>query len=508
MWEYHNKQMLNLRKTYKRISKQTQIRLQEIFKVLNLDYENLFEIANEKIKDFINVKIEEWREKGILKGYFGVLANNIYRRSRIKNSEILELLIYGTYVEEQNKLEEYEKQIIYNDLNYYFIKGQEEVNNYFLDNEKKEILTLTDIMFLSLLALNDSSGYNFNTYKQTIVKNNSDKIYRQAIVNITQQKELDINDIEFQSIINRQIDNKIKIKENKVYGAIDYKLIELNNKAKIEGMLQLDKKAKVRFISDMCENVTPMCKNMDGMIFSVNDYNEFVRYVGSSLKDIRIQKIKVKGIVQGVNLPPINSFFHWCHSTIEYVSIKNIYKDNNVDISMDSSEYGNMNVLTSSIVKICDELYAISKENGYENIVLIDDKTQVQKGKSSTSKSINQVEYSIEQQNLMQISKDRSLIVVHNHPSNNTFSLADIFEMVENRKVNGIIVVTDEFYYFLNANQKELDLCKKNITYFKKWFYNAIEKNLSNNLTNEMFNEFYKKTFEVLGWNYGRKRKS
>ena len=63
---------------------------------------------------------------------------------------------------------------------------------------------------------------------------------------------------------------------------------------------------------------------MDGMIFSINDYNEFTRYVGLSIKDIRQEKIKVWGLVQGANLPPITSFFHWCHSTIQYVNISTL----------------------------------------------------------------------------------------------------------------------------------------------------------------------------------------
>lgn len=330
MWQHHDENLIKLKKIYSKISKQTKNRLQEIFKVLNLNYDNIYNIADKKTKSMIDVKIVEWKDKKLLKGYFGALASNIYNRTRVKNSEILELLIYSAYIEEQNKLDEYENQIIYDDMNYYYTKGQEEVNKSLPKNKRKEILTLTDILFLSLLAMNDSSGYNFNTYSQIVIKNNTDKLYRQAIININQQKELDINDVEFQNIIDRQVDNKIKINGDKIYGSIDHKLIELNNKAKIEGIKLLDKNAKVRFISDNCDNVTPMCKYMNGMIFSINDYNEFTRYIGSSIKDIRQEKIKVFGLVQGVNLPPITSFFHWCHSTIRYVKISTLKEEDDI----------------------------------------------------------------------------------------------------------------------------------------------------------------------------------
>lgn len=119
-WQYHDNKMIELKKLYSKISKQTQNRLQEIFYSIDFTFDNMYNIANNKTKNRINTYIEEWKVKGLLNGYFGMLANNIYKRTRVKNSEILELLIYGAYIEEQSKLDEYEKQIIYEDTNYYY----------------------------------------------------------------------------------------------------------------------------------------------------------------------------------------------------------------------------------------------------------------------------------------------------------------------------------------------------------------------------------------------------
>ncbi|MGN1012278.1 MAG: hypothetical protein ACI4ON_00385 [Clostridia bacterium] len=506
MWKHHNENMIKLKNIYKSISKQTQTRLQEIFKILDLKYDNLYKIADKRTKEIINAKIDEWRQKNFLKGYFGVLANNIYNKIRVKNSEILELLIYGAYTEEQNKLDEYENQIIYDDMNYYYIQGQKEVNKSLPLYKRKEILTLTDVFFLSLLAMNDSSGYDFNTYKQIVIKNNTDKVYIQAIININQQKELDIDDIEFQNIIDRQLDSKLKINGEKIYGAIDHKLIELDNKAKIEGIKLLDKKAKVKFIAIEDNATTKMCKSLNNQIFNLHDWNEFYRY---SKSNDRIVKYKCYGLIPGLNTPPIDDGFHFCRSTIEYVKSKNGFRDNNLNnVNSNKKEYGNSSILTDNIINICNELHEVSKQNGYENMVLIDSDTGKQKGKIATDKSVKEVGYSIEQQNIMQMSKNRSLIAVHNHPSNNTFSLTDIFKMIENRKVNGIIVTTDEFYYFLKAETEMLNIAKKNLNQFKEWLCNMIIKNSTvANPDNEMCNKIYKTIFDNLGWNYGRKRR-
>lgn len=122
MWEQHDSYMKQLKQLYNKTSKQTQNRLQELFDTFNFTSENIYDIADNKTKKRINTYIEQWKEQKLLNdnSYFKALANNIYGRARVKNSEILELIIYSAYIEEQNKLEEQEKQIMYEDANYYY----------------------------------------------------------------------------------------------------------------------------------------------------------------------------------------------------------------------------------------------------------------------------------------------------------------------------------------------------------------------------------------------------
>lgn len=122
MWKIHDTYMKQLKQLYLKTSRQTQLRLQEIFDTFNFTSDNIYDIADNKTKRRINTYIEGWKEQGLLKNnnYFSTLANNIYKRTRVKNSEILELLIYSAYIEEQSKLEEQEKQIMYEDANYYY----------------------------------------------------------------------------------------------------------------------------------------------------------------------------------------------------------------------------------------------------------------------------------------------------------------------------------------------------------------------------------------------------
>ena len=159
MWEQHDNYMRQLKQLYNRIDKQKQLRLQELFDIFNFTPENIYNIADNKTKKRINTYIEQWKEQGLLKSnnYFSVLANNIYKRTRVKNSEILELLIYSAYIEEQRKLEEQEKQIMYEDVNYYYQQGIKEVE------KKKKPSLISMALFLVLLEQPNYSRTNLET---------------------------------------------------------------------------------------------------------------------------------------------------------------------------------------------------------------------------------------------------------------------------------------------------------------------------------------------------------
>lgn len=292
MWEQHDNYIKQLKQLYNKTSKQTQNRLQELFDTFNFTTENIYDIADNKIKKRINTYIEQWKEQKLLTGYFGVLANNIYRKTRVKNSEILELLIYSAYIEEQNKLEEQEKQIMYEDANHYYQEGIKEVE------KKKKSSVIPMALFLALLDQPNCSGLTWEQYIEATIQYNTQQIYKQAILNIQQQKNLEIDSSEFQTIINRQNNQRLNINNDKISGAVDLQMIGLNNLAKVEGIkLNADDDAQVEFWAVTDEHSTEMCQSMNMMRFYINKENKFDRYWGNSKKDVKIMPVSVKGLV-------------------------------------------------------------------------------------------------------------------------------------------------------------------------------------------------------------------
>ncbi len=354
MWEQHDNYMKQLKQLYNKTSKQTQNRLQELFDTFNFTTENIYNIADNKTKKRINTYIEQWKEQGLLKNnnYFTVLANNIYKRTRVKNSEILELLIYSAYIEEQSKLEEQEKQIMYEDANYYYEQGQQEVN------EKKKPSILAMALFLALLDKPNYSGFNWKQYIEATIQYNAQQIYKQAILNMQQQKDLEIDSSEFQTIINRQNNQKLNINNDKISGAVDLQMIGLNNLAKVEGIKEVtEDNSKVRFIAVEDDKTTLMCDSLNNQEFYINKGNVFDRYYGETQKELTIQKIRCNGLVLGLNLPPIQHHFHYCRSTIMYLTLveKQEKTEYNLDIpkiSKDIKQVLNNTKLNSNVKRL------------------------------------------------------------------------------------------------------------------------------------------------------------
>lgn len=58
MWEQHDNYIKQLKQLYNKTSRQTQLRLQEIFDTFNFTLENIYNIADNKTKKKINTYIE------------------------------------------------------------------------------------------------------------------------------------------------------------------------------------------------------------------------------------------------------------------------------------------------------------------------------------------------------------------------------------------------------------------------------------------------------------------
>ena len=255
---------------------------------------------------------------------------------------------------------------MYEDANYYYEQGQKEVN------KKKKPSILAMALFLALLDQPNYSGFNWEQYIEATIQYNAQQIYKQAILNMQQQKDLEIDSSEFQTIINRQNNQKLNINNGKISGAVDLQMIGLNNLAKVEGIKEVtEDNSKVRFVAVEDDKTTLMCDSLNNQEFYINKENVFDRYYGETQKELTIQKIRCNGLVLGLNLPPIQHYFHYCRSTIMYLTPveKQEKTEYNLDIpkiSKDIKQVLNNTKLNSNVKRLFNK-YLISNNAKIDN---------------------------------------------------------------------------------------------------------------------------------------------
>lgn len=237
------------------------------------------------------------------------------------------------------------------------------------------------------------------------------------------------------------------------------------------------------------------------------------------------KRYKVSDRQVGVNYPPLHPN---CRSTVRpYIgeeAEKNLQRRarnpitgkneiiNNMSYNEWVKQYGLSANIDDNIMEISDKVYNIYKNNGFENLALVNSNTGELIGDISNNKSPSNVGYSMKQKELMK-NYNRNLYAIHNHPANHTFSLNDLYETFNNKSLCGIMVRTDEYNYYFIPKKSDIDITRNNLSEFSNWFENRLGKVNDDLLqkypqksNNELMHLAYKEIFTQMEWDYGRKK--
>ena len=266
-WKYTDDRLKEYLKVYKKVSARTQDNIQDIFNSISYGYVDLNKPISAIQRKKFNRVIDEWKENGLLNGYFKYRVEELAKKRYITNEEVLEVLLWGAYVNERSQLEKYEQQLFIDVGNDLYAQGNNEIN----PKEKKH-LSLTWEYIWSLLTLPNVKGNKWTTYIEAIALTYAQDIKRQAMINLQQNKELNIFDDIFQSIIKKQQNKYLSINGDKISGALDSQVAEIANQSLLKaGEDAGNKQLQVRFISEIDERTTDMCLSMNNMLLDSID---------------------------------------------------------------------------------------------------------------------------------------------------------------------------------------------------------------------------------------------
>ena len=312
-WNYTDLKLKDYLRIYKKTNLKTQDNIQDIFNGIDFNYIDLNKpISNNQRKKLSRV-VDEWKQLELLKGYFEYKVIEILNKRYITNQEMLSILLWGAFVKERNQLDEYE-EVLFNEIGQNLYKqGIDEIKP-----TKKKKWSLTWEYIWSMLCLPNVKGSSWITYIEALALTNAQEIERQTIIQLQQNKKPNIEDDVFKNILKKQQNRYISINDDKISGALDSQVVEIANKSLLKAGEDVgQKKLRARFIAEIDDRTTKMCDGMNGMLFYVNDWNRFYRYSDDDKRDVLYT---IKGLEVGANLPPINNHFHYCRSTITYLT--------------------------------------------------------------------------------------------------------------------------------------------------------------------------------------------
>ena len=312
-WNYTDLKLKDYLRIYKKTNLKTQDNIQDIFNGIDFNYMDLNKpISNNQRKKLSRV-VDEWKQLELLKGYFEYKVIEILNKRYITNQEMLSILLWGAFVKERSQLDEYE-EVLFNEIGQDLYKqGIDEIKP-----TKKKKWSLTWEYIWSMLCLPNVKGSSWITYIEALALTNAQEIERQTIIQLQQNKKPNIEDDVFKNILKKQQNRYISINDDKISGALDSQVVEIANKSLLKAGEDVgQKKLRARFIAEIDDRTTKMCDGMNGMLFYVNDWNRFYRYSDDDKRDVLYT---IKGLEVGANLPPINNHFHYCRSTITYLT--------------------------------------------------------------------------------------------------------------------------------------------------------------------------------------------
>lgn len=312
-WNYTDLKLKDYLRIYKKTNLKTQDNIQDIFNGIDFNYMDLNKPISSNQRKKLSRVVDEWKQLELLKGYFEYKVIEILNKRYITNQEMLSILLWGAFVKERSQLDEYE-EVLFTEIGQDLYKqGIDEIKP-----TKKKKWSLTWEYIWSMLCLPNVKGSSWITYIEALALTNAQEIERQTIIQLQQNKKPNIEDDVFKNILKKQQNRYISINDDKISGALDSQVVEIANKSLLKAGEDVgQKKLRARFIAEIDDRTTKMCDGMNGMLFYVNDWNRFYRYSDDDKRDVLYT---IKGLEVGANLPPINNHFHYCRSTITYLT--------------------------------------------------------------------------------------------------------------------------------------------------------------------------------------------
>lgn len=271
MWNYVDKQLLKYYRKHRDIDKELEYRIQNVFN-MGFEFSSLYQYANSSVLRQFKTRIKMFKEKYNKNDYVSYLIDKYKNRTRIKNNEILRIMLLMEYAEVYQK--NYSNQLsLFDEISEHVTEMTIQEIKPLLKRRKKRQFkrhpyVYEHIFLLHFLAMPNNLGVTWDEHIASIVDYNSDQVYKKAVIDLRN------NDLKLdKKLIENQTKREINYKptsSNTFSGQIDNEIAFIINETKKQVYKYYGiKKVIIKGVLD--EKTCEVCEQYIGKIYNIDD---------------------------------------------------------------------------------------------------------------------------------------------------------------------------------------------------------------------------------------------
>ena len=270
MWNYVDEQLRKYLKEHRKNDKELEFRIQNVFN-MGFEFSTLYQYANNSILRQFKTRLRLFKENYTKNDYVSYMANKYQNRTRIKNNEILRIMLMMEYAEVYQK--NYENQLaMFDEISKSIVKVTNAEVEPMLKGRKRKLkrhpFVYEHIFLLHFLAMPNNLGVTWDEHIASIVDYNSDQCYKQAVIDLREDK-LQVHTDLIEKQTKREINYKPTSK-NIFSGQIDNEIAFIVNEMRKQ-IFEYYGITKVRIKGILDEKTCEICEQYIGKIYDLKD---------------------------------------------------------------------------------------------------------------------------------------------------------------------------------------------------------------------------------------------
>lgn len=270
MWSYVDEQLKKYLKEHKKNDKELEFRIQNVFN-MGFEFSTLYQYANNSILKQFKTRLRLFKENYTKNDYVSYMVNKYQNRTRIKNNEILRMMLMMEYAEVYQK--NYNNQLaMFDEIAQGITKSTNAEVEPMLKGRKRKLrrhpFVYEHIFLLHFLAMPNNLGVTWDEHIASIVDYNSDQCYKQAVIDLREDK-LQVHTDLIEKQTKREINYKPTSK-NVFSGQIDNEIAFIINEMKRQ-VYEYYGITKVRIKGILDDKTCEICEQYIGKIYDIKD---------------------------------------------------------------------------------------------------------------------------------------------------------------------------------------------------------------------------------------------